>query len=150
MSAYNESTSSGVFNNLPTTLTFNNLVSSPATSRSGREEDGNHLHGVLRNAINSTCPETNEARYAESLTIPIRGHLEEDIFEIDHSVNISKDIGAFFNDNTLFDYTIKVKKTFGNLSSQAILVSDSLMPNEEKLDTTYESFRVHRIILAAR
>jgi hypothetical protein len=150
MSAYNESASSGVFNNIPSTLTFNNLASSPATSRSGRESDGNHIHRGQRNATNSTCPETNVARYAESLTIPIRGNLDEDIFEIDHSVNISKDIGAFFNDSTLFDYTIKVKKTLNNFSSHPILVSDSLMPYEEKVDATYEPFRVHRIILAAR
>ena len=151
MSAYNDSTSSaGVFNNLPSTSAFNNLVSSPTSSRSGRESDGNHGHRGLRNATNSTCPETNVARYAESLTIPIRGNAEEDIFEIDHSVRISNDIGMFFNDTKLFDYTIKVKKTLNNVTSQPIFVSDSMAPYEEKSDANYETFRVHKIILAAR
>lgn len=56
----------------------------------------------------------------------------------------------FLNDNKLYDYTIKVKKTLNQVTSQAIFVSDSLAPYEEKVDATYEVFRVHKIILAAR
>jgi len=101
MSTYNDSTSSyGAFNNLTSAFALNN-ASSPASSNSGRESEENHNNRGFRNATNSTCPETNIARYAESLTIPIRGHTEEDIFEIDHSVSISKDIGIFFNDSKL-------------------------------------------------
>lgn len=90
------------------------------------------------------------ARYAESLDIPIRGNIDEEIFEIDHSVGISKDIGVFLNDTKLYDFIIKVKKTLTPTPCQAIFVSDSLMPYEEKNDAAYEVFRVHKIILAAR
>jgi hypothetical protein len=151
MSAYNESTSSaGLFNQLPSTLAFNNLVSSPGTSRSGLESDGILAHRNLRNGTNSTCPETNVARYAESLNEPLRGNIDEEIFEIDHSVGIGKDIGLFFNDNRLNDFTIKVKKTLTPVVCPAIFVSDSLQPYEEKTDAGFEVFRVHKVILAAR
>lgn len=151
MSAYNESTSStGAFNNGPSTLAFNNLASSPATSRSGLESDFNHRRNGRNMTTNSTCPETNVARYAESLNIPIRGTTDEDIFEIDHSVGISNDLGQFLNNSKLYDFTIKVKRTLTQVSNQAIFVSDSLMPYEEKTESTYENFRVHKVILAAR
>jgi len=151
MSTYDDSiNSAGVFNNLPSSFAFNNLVSSPTSSRSGRDSEGNHNQRIPRNATNSTCPETNIARYAESITIPIRGNADEDIFEIDHSVGISKDIGMFLNDSRLSDYTIKVKKTLSQVTTQAIFVSDSLAPYEEKTDPNYECFKAHKIILASR
>lgn len=152
MSTYNESTSSaGVFHQISSNFAYNNMVSSPTTSRSGMESDGNMMrNGINFNTNNSTCPETNVARYAESLNVPIRGNIDEDIFEMDHSVSISKDIGAFFNDSKLYDYTIKVKKQVISPSSQAIFVSDQMMPFDDKLESSYETFRVHRIVLAAR
>lgn len=151
MSTYNESTSStGAFHQAPSTLGFNNIISSPTTSRSGLESDGHQLHRGGRNATNSTCPETNVARYAESMTIPIRGNTDEEIFEMDHSVAISKDIGNFFNDGNLYDYTIKVKKSLTPANTHAIFVSDSMAPYESKGDSGYEVYKVHKMILAAR
>ena len=152
MSAYDESQSSvSQLHHVGVSFNLNHIISSPTTSRSGRESDGNALRRGPVYHTTSTCPETNVARYAESLTIPIRANLEEDIlFEMDHSASISKDIGMFLNDTKLYDYWIKVKRWLPNFTNQTIFVSDSLEPQEEKADDCYETFRVHKVILAAR
>ena len=152
MSAYNESNSSAsMFYQAPQNLNPGNIVSSPTTSRSGMEADNNAFRSAMAyNITNSTCPETNVARYADSSNIAVRVSTDEEIFEMDHSVSISKDIGKFFNDTKLYDYVIKVKKTLTPATNQAIFVSDSLVPTLDKTDTTYETFRCHKIVLAAR
>ena len=152
MSAYNESQSStSAVHHVAVNFNLNHIISSPTTSRSGLESDMNVMRRGQVYMTNSTWPETNVARYAESWNISIRAHPEDNtIFEMDHSAAVSKDIGLFFNDTKLFDYCIKVKRLSPTQFNQAIFVSDSMSPQEDKTESIYETFRVHKVILASR
>ena len=152
MSAYNESQSStSAIHHVGVNFNLNHMISSPTTSRSGLESDMNIMRRGQVFMANSTWPETNVARYAESWNMSVRAHPEDKtIFEMDHSATVSKDIGIFLNDTKLFDYCIKVRKPSPVYTNQAIFVSDSLSPTEDKNEVSYETFRVHKIILAAR